>query len=283
VIDVMRTAVSVIASSECLDDDVSPMAAWDVVQRLLAQLPILVATRYRLSRGMDVVESRDDLGFAGNLLWLLTHQEPDPMAERSLDALLILSAEHEFAPSTCAARIVASTRADFYSAVIAGICAVKGAWHGGPGHQVIDILEAVARPEAAQAIVKAVLEQYERIPGFWHRVYRTSDPRAELLAPFCRNVADRRNRADMEQIAAAVESAVWEEQQILPSLDWPAARLLHYLDLDADLFVPIFVIGRIVSWAAHYIEQQQLPQPIRPRGTYAGPANRSFEPLDERS
>ena len=86
----------------------------------------------------------------------------------------------------------------------------------------------------------------------------------------------------MEQGAAGVESAVWDAQQLLPSLDWPAARLLHYLDLDAELFVPIFVISRLVSWAAHYIEQQQSLQPIRPRGIYIGPLNRQFESLDER-
>ena len=281
-IDVLRTAVSLIALDECLDDDSSPGAAWDTVQRLLAQLPVLVAARHRMARGQNVLETRDDLGYAGNLLWLLTGHEPTRTAERACDALLILTAEHEFAPSTCAVRVVASTRADFHSAVIAGMSAIKGAWHGGPGRQIIDILDAVALPEAAQAIVKAVLQQYERVPGFWHRVYRTSDPRAELLAPFCRSVAEESGRFKMEQVASAIESAVWDEQQMMPSLDWPAARLLHYLDLDADLFVPVFVIGRMVGWAAHYIEQQQSPQPIRPRGNYIGSPNRQFESLEER-
>lgn len=281
-IDVLRTAVSLIALSECSEDEFAPGAAWDTVQRLLAQLPVLVAARYRLTRCQQPVRSRDDLSFAGNLLWLLTGREPSPSSERACDALLILTAEHEFAPSTCAARVVASTRADFYSAVIAGMCAIKGAWHGGPGRQIIDILEAVEKPEAAKSIVSAVLEQYERIPGFWHRVYRTSDPRAELLAPFCRAVAEENGRNQTEQVASAIEAAVWDQQEILPSVDWPAARLLHYLDLDADLFVPIFVISRMVSWAAHYVEQQSSRQPIRPRGTYAGPPNRPFESLEER-
>lgn len=281
-VDVLRTAVSLIALDEGHDEDYSPTSAWEIVQRLMAQLPVLLATRYRQTRGEEPVESRDDLSYAGNLLWLLTGSEPTPVAERALDAMLILTAEHEFAPSTCAARVIASTRADFHSAVIGGMCAIKGAWHGGPGRQIIDILEAVARPEAAATIVRAVLEQYERIPGFWHRVYRTSDPRAELLLPHCRSVAEESGRAGLEQVASSIEAAVWDEQQILPSLDWPAARLLHYLRLDADLFVPIFAISRMVSWAAHYIEQQQSSHPIRPRGTYSGPPDRSFEALEER-
>lgn len=281
-IDVLRTAVSLIALDECHEDDATPEAAWDAVQRLLAQLPVLVAARYRLTHGGDLLPPRDDLSYAGNLLWLLTGHEPSSIAERATDALLILTAEHEFAPSTCAARVVASTRADFHSAVLAGMCAIKGVWHGGPGRQIIDILEAVSQPESAKTIVKAVLEQYERIPGFWHRVYRTSDPRAEILAPICRAVAESSGNEELEKVAVAIEGAVWDEQQILPSLDWPAARLLYYLGLDADLFVPIFVISRMVSWAAHYIEQLQMPQPIRPRGHYAGPPSRPFESLEER-
>jgi 2-methylcitrate synthase len=86
----------------------------------------------------------------------------------------------------------------------------------------------------------------------------------------------------MENVAAAIETAVWDEQQILPSFDWPAARLLHYLGLDSDLFIPLFVISRSVGWAAHFIEQQQTPQPIRARATYVGPDNREFLPLSER-
>lgn len=281
-IDVLRTAVSLIAQLEAHDDEAHPPAVWDCVQRLLAQLPYVMAVRYRMTHGQKQVEWRDDFSYAGNLLWLLTGREPTPTEERACDALLILNAEHEFAPSTCAVRVVASTRADFHSAVIAGLCAIKGAWHGGPGRQIIDILEAVGQPESAHGIVRAVLEQYERIPGFWHRVYRKSDPRAELLAPHCRKVAEEARRIGLEDVAAAIESAVWDEQQILPSVDWPAARLLHYLNLDADLFVPVFAISRMVSWAAHFVEQQQSPQPIRPRGAYAGPDSRPFETLDER-
>ena len=281
-IDVLRTAVNLIALADAYDDESHPAAVWDLLQRLLAQLPLVIAARNRIAHGLELLESRDDLSYAGNLLWLLTGREPTPTAERACNAFLILSAEHEFAPSTYVARIVASTRSDFHSAIIGGLCAIKGIWHGGPGRQIIDILDAVGRPEAAPAIVHAVLQQYERLPGFWHRVYRTSDPRAELLTPFCHELAGEHIRPSLEEVASAIEAAVWDEQQILPSLDWPAARLLHYLGLDADLFVPLFVISRMVGWAAHYIEQQRSPQPIRPRGTYAGPSGREFENLDER-
>ena len=281
-IDVLRTGINLLALSDAYEEELSPNDVWETLQRLLAQFPLLLATRYRSSRGLEPVERRDDLSYAGNLYWGLTGHEPTPLVERALDAFLILSAEHELTPSTYVARIVASTRSDFLSSVIAGICAMKGVWHGGPGRQAIDILEAVETPAAAQSIVRAVLKQYERMPGFWHRVYRSSDPRSELLTPLCREVAAEVGKLNMEDVSSAIESAVWDEQQFLPSFDWPAARMLHYLGIDSDLFVPLFVVSRTVGWAAHFIEQQQTPQPIRPRATYIGHAERQFLPLSER-
>ncbi len=281
-IDIVRTGVSLLALTDVYEEELSANDVWETLQRLLAQLPLMIAARHRMARGLDPVEFRSDLSYSGNLLWSLTNREPTSLAERALDAFLILGAEHELAPSTYVARIVASTRSDFLSAVIAGICTIKGIWHGGPGRQAIDILEAVETPGAAPSIVRAVLKQYERLPGFWHRVYRTSDPRSELLVPFCRDVAAEVSMLSMEEVAGAIETAVWDEQQILPSFDWPSARLLHYLGLDSDLFVPLFVISRSVGWAAHFNEQQQTPQPIRPRATYVGPEPRPFQPLSER-
>lgn len=281
-IDVLRTAVSLLALSDVYEEELSGNDVWETLQRLMAQLPLMIAARHRIVRGLDLVEFREDLSYAGNLLWCLTNQEPTPLAERAFDAFLVLSAEHELTPSTYVARIVGSTRSDYLSAVIAGICAIKGIWHGGPGRQAIDILEAVEIPAAAASIVHAVLKQYERLPGFWHRVYQTSDPRSELLRPLCREVAAEVGMLAMEDVAAAIEAAVWDEQQILPSFDWPATRMLHYLGLDSDLFVPLFVVSRSVGWAAHFIEQQQSPQPIRPRANYIGPAKRPFLPLSER-
>ena len=281
-VDVLRTGVSLLALSDAYEEELSANDVWETLQRMLAQLPLMIAARHRTSVGWKPIEFRDDLSYVGNLLLSLTNREPTPLAERALDAFLILSAEHELTPSTFVARVVASTRSDFLSATIAGICTIKGVWHGGPGRQAIDILEAVEIPGAAQSIVSAVLKQYERMPGFWHRIYRTSDPRSEILRSYCREVAAELNKLPMEDVASAIESAVWDEQRILPSFDWPAARLLHYLGFDSDLFVPLFIVSRSVGWAAHFIEQQRTPQPIRPRTTYCGPEKRPFLPLSER-
>lgn len=281
-VDVLRTGISLLALSDAYEEELSGHDVWDTLLRLLALVPVVIAARHRMIRGLEPSEFREDLSYAGNLLFSLTNREPSSLEERAFDAFLILSCEHELNPSTCVARFVASTRSDYLSAVIAGISTIKGMWHGGPGRQSIDILEAVEIPGAAASIVQAVLKQYERLPGFWHRVYQTSDPRSELLRPFCQQLAVKADLRSMEQVAAAIEAAVWDIQQILPSFDWPATRLLHYLGVDSDLFVPLFVASRCVGWAAHFIEQQQIPQPIRPRARYVGPPRRSFLPLAER-
>ena len=281
-IDVLRTGVCLLGLSEAYEEELTPSDVWDTLQRLMAQLPLIIAARHRNSRRLAPVQYRDDLSYAGNLIWYLTDSEPSTEAERALDVFLILSAEHELTPSTCAARLVASTRSDFLSAVIAGICTIKGVWRGGPGRQAIDMLEAVDSPQSAATIVQAVLKQYERLPGFWHRVYETSDPRSEILRPICMELAEVTGKTSLENVAAAIELAVWEEQQVFPSFDWAAARLLHFLEMDADLFGPLFVISRIVGWGAHFVEQQVTQQPIRPRATYTGPPRRSYLPLSER-
>lgn len=281
-IDVLRTAISLLALSDAYEEEMNATDVWETLQRLLAQLPLIISARHRLSRQLEPVEYREDLSYAGNLLWSITDREPTPLAESAFDAFLILSAEHEFTPSTYVSRVVSSTRSDFLSAAIAGICALKGVWHGGPGRQAIDILEAVEVPGAAAQIVDAVLKQYERLPGFWHRVYRTSDPRSEILSPICRELAAQVGMTAMEDVSTAIELAVWDAQKIMPSFDWPAARLLHYLGVDSDLFVSLFVVSRCVGWAAHFVEQQTSVLPIRPRARYIGAENRSFLPLSER-
>lgn len=281
-IDALRTSISLFALSDVYEEETCTEEVWHTLIRVLAQAPLMIAAKHRVGRGWDLAEFRDDLSYAGNLLYGLTDKEPTPLAERALDAFLVLSAEHELNPSTFAARVAASTRTDFLSAVIAGMCVLKGIWHGGPGRQVIDILEAVEVPGAALPIVTSVLKNFERMPGFWHRVYRTSDPRSEIILPFCRELSEEAGYTSMEAVSSAIEAAVWDLQQILPSFDWPAARLLHYLGLDSDLFVPLFAIGRSVGWAAHFLEQQKIPQPIRLRANYTGRTKCPYVPLSER-
>lgn len=281
-VDVLRTAISLFSHDDRHAEGHLSTQVFPIFQRLLAQLPVVVAARHRLAQKKRLIEPRDDLSYAGNLLWMLGGADPSPIAERAVDVLLLLASEHEFTPSTFAVRMVASTRSDLYSAIIAGISAFKGQWHGGAGQQILQTLFAVKEAPQASTWVAQAVQKQGRIPGFWHRVYLEDDPRAAILKQHCVAVAEETGHSRWEEVAASIEAAVHQEQGVTPSVDWPAARLLFYLGLDSDQFIPMFVLSRLTGWTAHFLEQLQEPLPIRPRSRYIGPARRVFLPISER-
>lgn len=280
--DVLRTAVSATAHFDPQLDDDTRAGSLAKAARLLAQIPQLIAARYRLSKGLEVLESNPELSFAANLLWLITGEMPTAEAERAMDVSLILYAEHEFNASAFTARVVTSTQSDLYSAVTAAIGALKGPLHGGANERVMEVLEEVGSPENAEDWVRSALREKRRIMGFGHRVYKTGDPRAKILKTYCRELAEASGAGDLESIADTIEQIVGEEKGLPPNLDWPSARLYHYLGLDVELYTPLFVASRISGWCAHIIEQAENNRLIRPRSRYTGPNRREFIPLSQR-
>jgi citrate synthase len=83
-------------------------------------------------------------------------------------------------------------------------------------------------------------------------------------------------------MAETIETVVRTEKKLPPNVDWPCARLYHYLGLPVDLYTPLFVVARVVGWSAHIIEQLDNNRLIRPRGLYVGPAPRKWRPIDKR-
>lgn len=280
--DVLRTAVSALAHFDVQLDDDSEASDIAKAQRLLAQIPLLIGLRHRQTQGLPPVEPNLELSFPANLLYVIRGEEPSPLHERALDVSLVLYAEHEFNASTFAARVVTSTRADIYSAITAAIGALKGSLHGGANERVMEVLEEVGSPGNAEAWVRDALARKRRIMGFGHRVYRTGDPRAAILKDYCAQLAEQSGQTELEEIADTIEHIVREKKDLPPNLDWPSARLYHYLGLDVSLYTPLFVASRVVGWAAHVIEQAENNRLIRPRSRYIGPALRKFVPLAQR-
>jgi citrate synthase len=280
--DVLRTGISAISHFDPqLGDD--GRDAWiGQTVRLLAQIPLLIAARHRLARGLELVEPSPELGFAANLLHVITGRQPAALEEKALDVSLVLYAEHEFNASTFTARTVTSTGADLFSAVTAAVGALKGPLHGGANERVMEVLGEVGAAKHAEKWVRAALAQKRRIMGFGHRVYKTGDPRAVILRDYCRQLAERRGDVELEDIADTIERIVRQEKGLPPNLDWPSARLYHYLGLEIELYTPLFVASRVVGWAAHVIEQAENNRLIRPRSRYTGPPSRKFVPLRER-
>jgi citrate synthase len=220
--------------------------------------------------------------YASNIYRLLTGSPPSEIQEHALEIALILSAEHEFTPSSYAARLAASTQADIYSAVQAALSTFIGARHSGAERSVLEVFDEVEDAEHATDWVAQKVAAQERIPGFGHPVFTDCDPRAAILEPWCGRMAAARGRAQREEIADAIEQAVWEQQRLPPNIDWPLGRLLDDLGLRRDLHPAIFATSRVVGWCAHALEQSQSGLAIRPRARYRGVEQARFSPLWKR-
>jgi citrate synthase len=280
--DALRTSVSALAHFDPDCGDSRHEANLRKARRLLAQVPVVIAARQRLKHGENPLDPRDDLSLAGNLYWMITGEEPDDLAERAVDLSLVLYAEHEYNASTFAARVVSSTLADLHSAVTAAVGALKGPLHGGANERVMEVLREVGSPEKAEKWVHDALASKRRIMGFGHRVYKAGDPRAVILKEYCRQLAPRSDRPELEELAEVIERVVGEEKKLPPNLDWPSARLYYYLGFEVELYTPLFVASRVAGLSAHVIEQHDNNRLIRPRARYTGEKGRKFTPLAER-
>lgn len=282
-IDTLRTAISALAHFDEQANETDDTANLGKAIRLLGQVPVLIAARQRLTRGEDLIDSDPELSFAGNFLSMLTGEAPSARDERALDQSLICYADLEFNASTFTARIVASTGSDLHSAITAGVAALKGPLHGGANEDVLDLLLSIESPSQAEKFVRDAIAKKRRLAGFGHRIYRDRpDPRAVVLKDTCRELATTSEQRQLEEIADALEAAMWAHKQLRPNVDWPTARLYRMLGLDAELFTPLFAAARVAGWSAHVLEQQLDNRLITPRAKYVGPPPRTFVPLRER-
>jgi len=280
--DILRTGASALAHWDPDTTDNSHEANLRKAERLLAQLPVVMAARHRTVQGKEPLPARDDLSFPANLLWMLFREAPSQRLSHALDVSLILYAEHEYNASTFAARVICSTLSDLHSSITGAIGALKGPLHGGANERVMEVLEQVGSADKAEAWIRSALARKERIMGFGHRVYKTGDPRATVLKNLCRELATETGHQDMESMAQTIETIVREEKGLPPNLDWPSARLYHYMGLPVDLYTPLFVVSRVVGWSAHVIEQLDGNRLIRPRANYTGPPLRAWTPIEKR-
>lgn len=280
--DAMRTGASLLGHWDPEAADSSHDANLRKAERLLAQLPLVMGARHRVRSGLEPLVPQEGLSFAGNVLWLLSGERPHEKHTRAMDVSLILYAEHEFNASAFTARVVCSTLSDIHSAITAAIGALKGPLHGGANERVMDVLAEVGTSVAAEAWVRAALEKKVKIMGFGHRVYKTGDPRAKYLKSLCGDLAGEVGKEDMERMADTIEEIVTGEKGLPPNLDWPSARLYHYMGLPIDLYTPLFVLSRVTGWSAHVIEQLDHNRIIRPRANYTGSGLRDVLPIENR-
>jgi 2-methylcitrate synthase/citrate synthase II len=284
--DVLRTGVSILGMIDPEAGDNSTEANLRKSVRLLAHIPLLISARDRIASGTPIVSGQHDLGFAANLLYLLTGRTGDERADamaRVLDVSLTLYAEHEFNASTFSARVTASTMTDLHSAITAAVGTLKGPLHGGANEAVAEMFMEIGSPAKAERWVREALSAKRRIMGFGHRVLKHGDARSAII----QRHADALSRACADDrwydIALAVERVMREEKGLYPNLDFYTAVAYLLMGMSRTLYTPVFVCSRITGWCAHVIEQQSHNRLMRPRAMYVGPGKREYIPLDRRS
>jgi len=280
-LEVLRTAVSILAHFDPQPDEHDQIAATNQTLRLLARLPAALGIRQAAWSSAGVPEIDPDGSFSANVLHLLAGTEPNADAEAAFEAALVLTAEQGLDASTLAARAAVSTGGDLFAAMTAALSVWAGPLHGGPRPEVLDVLLR-ANERDAEAFIRKELDQGHAIAGFDTRLGVAGDIRAAWLAPYCRRIARDTGHNALEQSAEIIERVAAEENSAGPTLDWPLTRLMYYLGLDPELFKAIAALVRIPGWAAHAIEQAERNQLLRPRGRYVGPPARPFVPLEER-
>jgi len=265
---------------------------------LIAKIATLVAAWGRIRKGSDPVEPLSgEANHAANFLYMLTGEMPSREESRIFDISLILHAEHSFNASTFAAREIASTRAHMYACIGGAIGALSGELHGGANIQVMKMLLEIGELDKVDEWVKTRLDRGERIMGMGHAVYKTTDPRADILARLSKIISRKRN-TQWYDITARVEDTTRKymrerkKQQIYPNVDLYSASLYYSMGIPTELNTPIFALSRIAGWTTHVIEEkfaEAAPRPAlyRPKalyvGKYCGPMGCEYIPINNRT
>ncbi len=279
------------------DEEFSNKAAsYDRAINLIAKIPTIVTSWYRIRDNKKIVDPDSNLSHAANFLYMMNGKIPEPEIEKIFDICLILHADHTFNASTFAAREVASTRAHMYSAASAAVGALSGELHGGANYEVMKMLLEIGTEDNVEDYVKEKFEKNERVMGMGHAVYKTVDPRSQVLKEFSKRLSEKTNMPwynitnKIEQITVDLMKKT-KGTEIFPNVDLYSASVYYMLNIPMDFNTPIFAISRSAGWAAHIIEEkfaEAAPKPMlyRPKavyvGKYDGPQGCQYIPIEKR-
>jgi 2-methylcitrate synthase len=278
--DVLRTGCSVLGNVEP-EGDFSRQE--EVADRLLASLPSMLLYWHRFhADGKRIETETEDDSVAGHFLHMLHDRPPSDFHRHVLSVSLILYAEHEFNASTFTARVIAATLSDFHSAITGAIGALRGPLHGGANEAAMELIQRFSSAEEADAGVREMLVRKEKIMGFGHRVYTTSDPRNKVNKAFSKQLSKEVGDDHLYAVSEAIEKVMWDEKKLFANADFYTASTYHFLGIPTPLFTPIFVCSRVTGWAANVIEQRADNRLIRPAADYIGPSLRSWVPIEKR-
>lgn len=278
----LRTAVSLLALYDDKAEDMSDEANYEKAISLQAKIATLVTAFARIRKGQEPIAPKADLDYAANFLYMLSGKEPEAIEIEAFDKALVLHADHELNASTFTARVCVATLSDMYSGVTSAIGALKGPLHGGANEQVMNMLMEIGDEDKVEDYILGKLANKEKIMGFGHRVYRKGDPRAKHLREMSQKLTALRGEEKWYTMSVKIEEIFTAEKNLPPNVDFYSASVYHSLDIDHDLFTPIFAVSRVSGWIAHILEQYANNRLIRPRADYIGPDMQKYVPISER-
>jgi citrate synthase len=282
--DMLRTIISALAAFDNNLADESMDANIERGLSITAKAPSIVAAHVRLRNGDKYISPNPNLSHAANFLYMLNGREPDLLDAKLIDKDLILHAEHGLNASSFTARVVASTQSDMYSALTAGIAALKGPAHGGAAEGVMKQAQDIGDESNTVEYVKNLLSSGGRIMGFGHRVYKTADPRALILKVDAKSLSERKGNprwfAILQSLAECMKP--YEKKGICENVDFWTGAIYNLLEIPDDIFVSIFALARIPGWTAQVAEQLNNNILIRPLLDYVGELDKPYIPIEER-
>jgi citrate synthase len=242
---------------------------------ICSALPVFLASSHRISNGLQPIAPDPSLDTANDLLRMLTGKLPGAPEADALNRYLVTILDHGLNASTFTARVIGSTQADLKQAVLGAMGALSGPLHGGAPGPVLDMIDAIGHPENAETWITEALARKERLMGFGHRIYRTRDPRADVLKAGLKLIGPSNPKVQLaEEIEAAALVALKRAKPDRPldtNVEFYTAVLLDAIGIDRSLFTPLFATGRAAGWCAHVLEQQKTGKLIRPSSQYVGP------------
>jgi citrate synthase len=285
---VLRSTVSMLAFYDADSEDTSIDAQKRKAVRLTGQVTTLCAAWARIRKGHAPVAPRADLNLSQNYMYMLTGAEPEAAAVNAINAYMVLLTEHSMNASTFAARVATSTGADMHSAIVAAIGTLKGPAHGGANEEAMRMFLEIGEVENVEPwFIENIKSGKRRIMGIGHRVYKALDPRAAVLRERAEALAEAsgnqkwfRIADDLANLARADQYFI--ERNLYPNVDYFSAIVLYTLNLEVDLFTPLFAMSRMAGWTAHIIEQQTDNRLIRPTADYVGPRDLAWVAIDQR-
>ncbi|MBE2184994.1 MAG: citrate/2-methylcitrate synthase [Anaerolineae bacterium] len=285
---VMRSAVSLLAHYDPDSEDTSAEANRRKAVRLNGQAVTLAAAWARIRKGLGPVPPRLDLNLAQNFIYMLRDEAPEASAVNAINAYMVLLTEHGMNASTFSARVTVSTGSDMHSAIVSAIGTLKGPAHGGANAEAMKMFLEIGDPANVQTwFDENIKSGKRRIMGIGHRVYKALDPRAAVLRDRAEALAVGSGNGKWFEIAdklaiLARANEYFIERNLHPNVDYFSAIVLYTLDLDVDMFTPLFAMSRMAGWTAHIMEQAANNRLVRPDVLYTGPVDLVWTSLEER-